>query len=107
MSTEKMEPVAWMVMNGVVNYQLVRRKAVADALVADLQMRHDLSGSLAEFSAQPLYAAYQLQAAVAEKQAIIDRLMLEFCPDEMTPEQIEEWKRHQVPAAIRQLGDEQ
>lgn len=30
-------------------------------------------------------------------QARIDALMLEFCPDQMTPEQIVEWKRHQTP----------
>lgn len=29
------------------------------------------------------------------QQAAIDRLMLEFCPDEMTPEQLEEWEKHQ------------
>ena len=28
-------------------------------------------------------------------QARIDALMLEYCPDEMTPEQIAEWERHQ------------
>lgn len=33
-----------------------------------------------------------------DKQAAIDRLMLEHCPDEMTPEQIAEWGRHQKPA---------
>lgn len=35
------------------------------------------------------------------KQAKIDALMLEYCPDEMTPEQIAEWERHQraVPNA--------
>ncbi len=34
-------------------------------------------------------------------QARIDALMLEYCPDEMTPEQIAEWERHQraVPNA--------
>ena len=31
-------------------------------------------------------------------QAKIDALMLEYCPDEITPEQIENWKRHQVSA---------
>lgn len=29
------------------------------------------------------------------KQAKIDALMLEFCPDEMPPEQVEEWRKHQ------------
>lgn len=30
------------------------------------------------------------------KQAELDRVMFEHCPDEMTQEQIENWKRHQV-----------
>ena len=29
------------------------------------------------------------------KQAIIDELMLEYCPDEMTKEQIENWEKYQ------------
>ena len=32
------------------------------------------------------------------KQAQIDRLMLEYCPDEMTPEQMREWGNNQRPA---------
>ena len=38
----------------------------------------------------------QLKNAVASRQAKIDELMLEYCPDEMTPEQMEEWEKHQV-----------
>lgn len=34
------------------------------------------------------------------RQAQIDRLMLEYCPDEMTPEQIAEWSKHQRPAGV-------
>lgn len=33
----------------------------------------------------------------ARQQAQIDALMLEYCPDEMTPEQIRNWGDHQVP----------
>ncbi len=29
--------------------------------------------------------------------AEIDRLMLEFCPEEMTPEQVAEWARNKKP----------
>jgi hypothetical protein len=36
-----------------------------------------------------------LSNAVQEAQAKIDELMLEYCPDDMTEEQIEEWKKHQ------------
>lgn len=42
------------------------------------------------------HAAYREK--LGAKQAKIDWLMLEFCPDEMTPAQIEEWGRHQKPA---------
>ncbi len=48
--------------------------------------------------------ASELEAKLAEaqrdagvKQAQIDRLMLEYCPDEMTPEQLAEWGRNQKP----------
>jgi len=37
----------------------------------------------------------QLRKQIDTKQAKIDELMLEWCPDEMTPEQIEEWGRNQ------------
>lgn len=40
--------------------------------------------------------ADELEASQAE----IDRLMLEFCPDEMTPEQLEEWGKHQRKLTI-------
>lgn len=30
-------------------------------------------------------------------QSKVDALMLEYCPDEMSPEQKENWARHQVP----------
>lgn len=40
-----------------------------------------------------------LERTIAAKQAKIDALMLEFCPSEMTAEQVEEWGRHQVPVS--------
>lgn len=49
------EPVAWVVMNGLSKYQVCGAKAPADALCAEMQKRHDLSGSLAAFHVQPLY----------------------------------------------------
>ena len=43
----------------------------------------------------------QLKEQLAAKQAQIDRLMIEYCPDEMTDEQTAEWAKHQraAPAA--------
>lgn len=38
-----------------------------------------------------------LELQLAAKQAEIDALMLEYCPNEMTEEQKAEWAAHQVP----------
>ena len=37
---------------------------------------------------------------IEELQAKIDLLMFEYCPDEMTKEQIEVWEKHQVKIDI-------
>jgi hypothetical protein len=42
----------------------------------------------------------ELRKDAASKQAKIDALMLEYCPDEMTPEQLGEWEKHQHATAI-------
>lgn len=44
--------------------------------------------------------AEQLEREVGARQAEIDRLMLEYCPAEMTPEQIDNWKKHQTGDAL-------
>jgi hypothetical protein len=41
----------------------------------------------------------RLCAQVDALQARMDALMLEFCPDEMTKTQLENWARHQRPAS--------
>lgn len=38
----------------------------------------------------------ELERQLAAAQAKIDRLMLEFCPDEMTPEQLANYEAHLV-----------
>jgi len=55
---------------------------------------------------------YELEAEVAElklevaaKQARIDELMLEYCPDEMPQEQLDNWSNHQVPADPQPIID--
>jgi hypothetical protein len=42
--------------------------------------------------------AEKAEAESAHKQSIIDRLMMEYCPDEMTVEQMAEWASHQKRA---------
>jgi chromosome segregation ATPase len=48
----------------------------------------------------------EAQKDAGAKQAEIDRLMLEYCPDEMTTDQMAEWAAHQRPAARQQQGDD-
>lgn len=43
----------------------------------------------------------RLRTQVAALQARLDALMLEFCPDEMSEEQIENWARYQRPARMK------
>lgn len=47
-------------------------------------------------------AVRDLQAQIADKQFRIDSLMLEFCLDEMTKEQLDNWGKHQVRASPEQ-----
>jgi hypothetical protein len=44
-----------------------------------------------------------LEQQLAAKQAQIDELMLEYCPDEMTDEQRAEYARHQVPLSPEEM----
>lgn len=45
-----------------------------------------------------------LQQTCASQQAKIDALMLEYCPDEMTPAQIAQWAAHQKPARLQDMS---
>lgn len=52
---------------------------------------------------QVLAAHIETQERInADKQATIDRLMLEYCPNEMTTAQIEEWGKQQRPAQSKE-----
>lgn len=42
----------------------------------------------------------ELHSVLEEKQAQIDKLMLEYCPEEMTVEQMDNWRKHQKPLEI-------
>ena len=45
------------------------------------------------------YRIAQLEKQLAAKQAQIDELMLEFCSERMTVEQLAEWAMHQGPVS--------
>ena len=47
----------------------------------------------------------RLNQALAAKQAEIDRLMIEHCPEEMTQAQVDEWAAHQAPAPLEDQYD--
>jgi len=51
--------------------------------------------TFAEIVQQYEYQILELHLQLEAKQAEIDRLMLEFFPDEMTEEQLNNWKQHQ------------
>lgn len=59
----------------------------------DLIYRHDKLDRLVHVWQ---HDAEEARREVGQKQARIDQLMLEYCPNEMTPEQKEEWARNQV-----------
>ena len=40
----------------------------------------------------------ELRQQLAAKQAEVDALMLEYCPSEMSQEQLDNWAAHQRPA---------
>ena len=44
-----------------------------------------------------------LNKKLAAAQAKIDALMLEYCPDEMTQEQIDNWVRHQRVVKVGEI----
>ena len=75
-------------------------------LVARLAKEAGLPPSL---TAHPGFKHYQrlVLRELGARQAQIDRLMLEYCPDEMTPEQLAAWGKHQRPGrlSLEKLAD--
>jgi hypothetical protein len=53
--------------------------------------------SLGKNKRRALSAKDAARLAWNQQQALLDRLMLEHCQDEMTKEQIDEWRKHQKP----------
>jgi hypothetical protein len=46
-----------------------------------------------------------LEGQLAHKQWQIDILMLEYCPGEMTQDQIDNWAKHQIPATDEECAE--
>jgi hypothetical protein len=56
-------------------------------------------------SCYPLEATIELARLLGAAQAKIDELMLEYCSDEMTADQIANWERHQVPVTEEEMDE--
>lgn len=62
--------------------------------------RTDLTMTMVEVIAELKAEVEALKADAASKQAKIDELMLEYCQEEMTSEQLDEYARHQISASV-------
>lgn len=75
-----------------------KRSAIQKANNEAAMLRHRLV--LAEFHAKRMEVFAMTAAQRADAiQAKLDALMLEYCPDEMTPEQLSNWERRQRPVS--------
>jgi hypothetical protein len=63
----------------------------------------ELLGAYAVCFGRPILRK-KLHALLDRQQAKIDALMMEYCQEEITPEQYEEWKKHQRPADNRLIA---
>ena len=75
---------------------LLRRVEVAERRYTDMAKRGTWKEAQ-EYSEYWRLVAEKAERELAEARAKIDALMLEYCPDEMTPGQVDEWARHQRP----------
>lgn len=65
--------------------------------ISPAHLRMEICDAAMLYIQAPEQAREALEKKCDALQAKIDALMLEYCPDEMTPEQIEEWGKHQRP----------
>lgn len=81
-----------------------KRSAIAKANnEADFQRQRAI---LAEHHANVMQGFAEVAARKADAlQAQLDALMLEYCPDEMTEAQKDNWAKHQKPASEEQQAE--
>lgn len=110
------KPVAWQHDSMDCSLGAAGMHHIISAKVRDLWLK--ANPKQVEHYTEPLYTHAESDRADdardAALQAKIDALMLEYCPDEMTPEQLANWAKHQQPidddaaiAARQPKGDEQ
>lgn len=76
---------------------MINKAPKTDKIVRDNAFRADAQNQYALILVKH---AVDLETDSGVKQTHIDSLMLEYCPDEMTPEQIVEWSRNQRKAPL-------
>lgn len=81
-------------------YRTLMQPVVASDGHPDIAGGDILRALVAAFNAMP-----SALAAIDAKQARIDALMLEWCPDEMTPEQLAEYERNQKPVSPEHVAE--
>lgn len=101
------------VLNALIDYIVIRDAAMrwsGEGLLSDYWDKEtaaydsltDLIGAVVAERDAALATLREAEKDAQSKQAQIDSLMFEYCPSEMTPEQVEEWGRHQRPCAKSQ-----
>lgn len=73
-----------------------------EALRAELEAEKAAHWRTCQTAAHEAEERDKLQAEVAAQQAKIDALMIEYCHEEMTGEQLANWSKHQVPATAEE-----
>ncbi|MGG5541918.1 hypothetical protein P4G95_08955 [Burkholderia vietnamiensis] len=80
------EAVVWIARNGVSIEAFFRSKGAAESYAAEMQKSHDLSGSLAAFTVEPLYTTPPAQ--VATRQGLTDEQILEQTTRRVPPREV-------------------
>lgn len=79
-------------------------KRLADAERA-LEVQNIFDNTSVKIAHDNLDRITALEQQLAAAKAKIDSLILEYCPEEMTPDQIAEWEKHQVAAPQQEQSE--
>lgn len=81
---------------GLAHCYLIWRKRVSDNTKYIKALFSNFDSSVYDLEEKSLLMIEELEQEIQSKQAKIDSLMIEHCPDEMTKEQMDNWGKHQV-----------
>ena len=87
-------------------------KAISDLVEKALQAYNDIDNGehiekddVAQLLFDSAEALEEQQKEIVDQQFKIDSLMLEYCPKEMTQDQIDNWEKHQVKSSVKIDGE--